>query len=228
MTEKEIIPIINRGILSAPKYTMNNLKVYLGWESDCLYITQNMIAYEVEIKVSRSDFKRDFKKQKKHFALSRATKMHINNIPNYFYYACPDGLIKKEEVPEYAGLIYVYENTGMSFIKAAPKLHGEKFQPMKYDLLNKFYYNMVSWKDKAIRYQDSDPDKAKKEGYQVGLAVGINKALCKAPILCPNCEMHEDGKTLLCKEKNTIRRICDLDCENGNKLLDIFYGDKKR
>lgn len=52
------------------KYEMNNLYVF-NWESDKLIITRSGLTYEFEIKISRSDFKNDFKhKVDKHTILS--------------------------------------------------------------------------------------------------------------------------------------------------------------
>ena len=31
------------------------------------------------------------------------------NEENYFYYACPENMLTVEDIPEYAGLIYVSE-----------------------------------------------------------------------------------------------------------------------
>lgn len=57
-------------------------------------------SYMIETKISRSDFLADFKKPHR-----------INGgIGNYRYYACPEGLIKPEELPEKWGLIYVRPN----------------------------------------------------------------------------------------------------------------------
>jgi len=79
--------------------------------------------------------------------------------PNYFYYAVPEGLITVEEVPEYVGLIYVlpYNDInkdgklvwgGFYIAKQAPKLHNAKYTDDDLKLGEKFYYNMLSWKDK--------------------------------------------------------------------------------
>lgn len=67
-----------------------------SWSNPCVY------GYEV--KVSRSDFIRD---DKWHNYL---------NYCNSFYFVCPKGLIKPEELPEEAGLIYCLE-TGKLFTK---------------------------------------------------------------------------------------------------------------
>lgn len=70
-----------------------------------------------------------------------ATRIHIRSIenikcPNQLYYACPEGLIKPEEVPEYAGLIYISHYAKV--IKKAPYIHKRK-QNMDSVLLKKFY-----------------------------------------------------------------------------------------
>lgn len=66
-----------------------------------------------EIKVSRSDFLVDIKKPQK-----RAGSQQISEA---FYYVCPDGLIKKEEVPLDCGLIYEIKNGKFETIKRPKK-----------------------------------------------------------------------------------------------------------
>lgn len=79
--------------------------------------------------------------------------------PNYFYYAVPEGLVALEEVPDYSGLIYVLPYTdinkdgkfvcgGFYIAKQAPKLHSTKYTDDDLKLGEKFYYNMLSWKNK--------------------------------------------------------------------------------
>ena len=136
------------------KYFTENLNVY-DWESDVLKITKSGYAYEFEIKISRGDFKNDFKhKKKKHLLLEN--KENKAKMPNYFYYVVPEDLITEDEVPEYAGLIYIYGTVlgsgrpyySFSEIKKAPKLHAEKMNVEKLNLVDKFYYNYIHWKHK--------------------------------------------------------------------------------
>lgn len=56
----------------------------------------------IECKVSRSDFLADKNKPFR--------KISCNGMGNYRLYCCPKGLIKKEELPEKWGLVYVNEN----------------------------------------------------------------------------------------------------------------------
>ena len=51
---------------STVRYFLNNLYVFSNsWESDYLSLTKSGYLYEGEVKISKSDFKADFKKEKK-------------------------------------------------------------------------------------------------------------------------------------------------------------------
>ena len=172
--------------MNTQKYVIENLYVF-KWESDKLIETRSGLIYEYEIKVSRSDYKNDFKNKKDKHVILEGKEEHIpsyeeykerlsyygNDIsdkyyrtenfkkPNYFYYAVPEGMIDVSEVPSYAGLIYVLPedkhetkdgrwcSTGIYTVKQAPKLHGTKYTDEELGLGEKFYYNMLSWKDKC-------------------------------------------------------------------------------
>lgn len=123
MISKEVlIPVQRFFYEKGNKFQLAN---YCGtgfFNPDIIIVTSSDYAIDIEIKVSRSDFKADFKKETKHWYLkSKKTKQA------YFYYAVPFGLIKIEEVPEYAGLIYVRaDGKKVEVIKKAPKLHSNK------------------------------------------------------------------------------------------------------
>ena len=162
-TEKKVQDVLRFHFMSesAKKYQVVNLFIY-GWESDYLAITNSMIAHEVEIKVTRSDFKNDLThKTDKHLLFEGGNKLgrfsKAGGMPNYFYYAVPANLVKAEEVPAYAGLIYV-QPWGVEIVKEPKKLTDEKFDPEKMKLTDKFYYNMWSWRDKFEKFRDVDAD----------------------------------------------------------------------
>lgn len=151
MNASDIVTVLNRFYLTNPKYLISNLYVF-GWESDYLALTRSGYWYEVEVKISRADFFADFKKKKKHEVLS-GIKDGLR--PNYFAYACPEGLIAPEEVPEYAGLIYIPHaeaHYGISG-KYTPQLHKEKITADQLGLTDKFYYNYTSIKQKCDNRQ---------------------------------------------------------------------------
>lgn len=106
--------------------------LFSDWEIDVLSLNKSDYLTEFEVKVSRSDFKADAKKKKWKF-------YHNTNewlkVANYFYYACPKGLILETELPPFAGLIYV-SNGGIEVVKKAPLNHKHKHDRNK--VLTKF------------------------------------------------------------------------------------------
>lgn len=141
MTATEIIDAfcLERTIqLSGNKVFPNT---YLGrFEADIFELTKSGYSYEYEVKISRSDFFAEKKKIGKSKCITDGKRC------NYFYYLVPKGLIMPDEVPEYAGLIYVNNirhtstrkmgNYGdpdwleprliTEVVKSAPKLSSEK------------------------------------------------------------------------------------------------------
>lgn len=105
--------------------------LFSDWEIDVLSINKNDYLTEYEVKVSRSDFKADFKKKKWQWYEKRIETM----ISNYFYYTCPEGMILENEIPDFAGLIYA-TSEGLEFIKKAPLLHKKKYDRLR--ILAKF------------------------------------------------------------------------------------------
>jgi hypothetical protein len=146
------------------KYTVTNLYLFRhNWETDFLVVQKSGYCYEIEIKISRSDFLNDFKKVDKHSIMNEGTylvkkyKYHTDPEtkkrisehyhapaewkfkPNKFYYCVPEGLVSKEEVPDYAGLMYVTKYGTVTTIKEPKFIHKEKLDLQK-PLCDKFYY----------------------------------------------------------------------------------------
>jgi len=122
------------------KYQINNAFIYT-WESDFLSITELDYAYEVEIKVTKGDFKDDFQKEDKHILLESADPTSYDKKPNKFFYAAPKNLLPSSIIPAYAGFIEVdpVDKTA-NIVKDAPFLHKEKsLYKLKDILLEKFY-----------------------------------------------------------------------------------------
>lgn len=120
-------------------YTMvPNFEWGLG-EIDLVALDRTRRRWDFEIKVTRSDFRADFKKEKHYAYRDELTPSVLERIedyetrmdgiagivgvprakaeadlerlrarrPKHFYYAAPKGIVPKDEVPEYAGLIEV-------------------------------------------------------------------------------------------------------------------------
>lgn len=189
LTEQSIQQRLNH-FFASWKYNVDGLYVF-EWESDKLIWMKSGYIYEFEIKISRADFKNDFKhKKEKHIILNGPTdeeqlmprfyenyerNKHLyadiedckarlkptdsyyianHKKPNYFYYAVPEGMIQPEEVPSYAGLIWIlkeYRYVQQSFVivKQAPQLHKVKYKDAELNLGEKFYYNWQS--DRRLR-----------------------------------------------------------------------------
>lgn len=104
-------------------------------ECDVISVSKSDFIYEYEVKISKSDFKADFKKPKHNLitekkfiqeSYEKGIKHTWYMVANYYYFVVPVNLISVEEVPEYAGLIYLNENGTFNTIKKAPMLHKTK------------------------------------------------------------------------------------------------------
>lgn len=239
--EANILQVLNARLLSQPQYILNNLYVY-DWESDFLAITRSLYAYEVEVKISVSDFHNDFKKTKKHklLALQGTPKGYPRNQrrPNYFYYGTPPGLITKEDIPPYAGLIYITglekakQHIGpcdLEYVKHAPILHKDKFNIDIHKLTDKFYYNMQNWKKRVFELVD---EKGLAEAYQNKYKEQLTKACSRAEEAfartCPyayfpfgrenwpSCSLNDNVLTNFAKD-------CSLECERAKLFKSMLY-----
>ena len=154
--------------MGRPRNAMINVQGVFGWEPDMLIIRRGVVT-EYEIKISRQDFWADLKKTRhmllgKHWAQVQMYPARRNrsafaaNIPNSFWYVCPEGLIKPEDVPEYAGLLWLVSGSSglsartrttgdQSFIlhrmKDAPKLHDLTMVPARVEkIMSKSIWRM--------------------------------------------------------------------------------------
>jgi len=118
-----------------------NVFIY-SHESDVFMVDQSDRVTEYEVKASRSDYHADFLKTEKH---KKFISLHdVTDIPNEFYYVCPEGMIKEDQIPEYAGLIYVKVNglqKQLIQVKKAEPLHN---QTMASELWEEMYLKMMA------------------------------------------------------------------------------------
>lgn len=100
---KEIQSIICKAELRKGNLVAENVTNFFKGECDVLSLSKAGYTHEFEVKVSRSDFKADFKKRKwREFDNNKEY-----NLPNYFTYVCPSGKITVEDLQPYMGLIYI-------------------------------------------------------------------------------------------------------------------------
>lgn len=113
---------------------IENFTPYHKYEYDVFSVSKSNMVYEFEVKISRSDFKTPKEKSKMiKYGLDKVKGVSTmeNDLfkygsktvcPNYFSYCCPDGLIKPNEIPSFAGLYYLI-NGGIIEIKKPKLMH---------------------------------------------------------------------------------------------------------
>jgi hypothetical protein len=122
-------------------------------ECDVISISKSNYIYEYEIKISKADYKKDFIKEKhNHIINEKYTKTRkgelVYLLPNYFNFVTPKDLISIDEVPDYAGLIYMNEDGSFEIIKKPKLLHkttaNELFiRKLAHNLSCKLIFNKV-------------------------------------------------------------------------------------
>lgn len=117
---------------------------YVGsWEMDLFRQLNSGYISEYEIKISRADFRNDFKKSTEDIKYNREEKkVERTNfrtkhelmakgeyVANKFFFVVPYGMVQPNEVPEYAGLIYYRDDTNylrFETVKPAKFIHRKK------------------------------------------------------------------------------------------------------
>lgn len=165
MTAKDIQRHLEVYYINGVKYLVQNCYFFgNGYcETDLLVVKRDGYIYDVEIKVSRSDFFNDMKKFRKHCIIENGhfsyphlhssaetgeRMMHEANTPiptkdrpNRFYFAVPENLISISDVPSYAGLFFVMPDGTVKKVKEAKLLHRELID-YRDRLCDKFYHRM--------------------------------------------------------------------------------------
>lgn len=95
-------------------------------DADFCAVTSSGQVYEWEIKVSRADFLRDFKKRR-HRIYSGEFDDHPHvrdrKKPNRFWYVAPPGIVRDGEIPEWSGYMECDpDSKELTIVKKAPLL----------------------------------------------------------------------------------------------------------
>lgn len=150
-----------------------NIEIFYTGEMDVCSIMKTGMVCEYEIKLSRADFKADFKKEHKHPVFHKRLEgidhelksgysgAYVYRVeytaPNFYYYVVPKNLIKVEEIPVYAGLITFPPNNifAMETVKRAKKLHNNPISPEKMSLITeKLMWRCWSAKQKIFELEN--------------------------------------------------------------------------
>lgn len=144
--------------LLIPNYTPN------GWyECDLYGITKAGFAVEFEIKCTRADFKKDTTKEYHDRRANTIENKHARlglgdaRGPSRFFFVTPPGLIRQDEIPEWAGLLEVPTDRRCPRLhrrKEAPRLHKEAIlkEAIPVDFMQTFYYRY--WRDRRKAVHD--------------------------------------------------------------------------
>lgn len=112
-------------------------------EADFLSITRSGYVHEVEMKISKTDFKADFKK------ISAGKLKHDlikdGKLANYFWFCTPLNLLDINDIPDYCGLIEFFvdgkKNIKLVVKQNAPKIHASKVKDdVRLAMLRSMYY----------------------------------------------------------------------------------------
>ena len=154
------INIMENGVRADHLIKINEFRLGSGYDGfsqqriDCFAISPNAgnktICYE--IKVSRADFKNDIKKEDK--------QTPARCFSNQFYYCTPKGLLKKEEVPVWAGLLEFdldeeaetksyYPDVKVTQVKYAPVF--DKVQPTWGMVVSAYRNGLVAGAKRSIK-----------------------------------------------------------------------------
>lgn len=141
LTEKSIQNVLYRHLINKNhNHIIPNIGLFPNHEADLISATKAGYINEYEVKISRSDWKADFKKSKfkllKENYVERRHKKNIDRygyrVPNYFWYVVPEELYKCSQdivktLPGYSGIIVVgRSNCWVKYIRKAKLLHRYK------------------------------------------------------------------------------------------------------
>lgn len=169
MNAKQVQEKVGRLFSNHDHHFLNKYIFGSDWECDFFSVTNSGYLYEVEVKISKSDFNADFIKFKHKlfegrnetsvikeakYRYSKRWKKQVRKapekiinpqevkMPNKFFFACPEGLLTVDDVPEYAGLIYVNDFSA-TVIKQAPFIHKRK-EDVKELLFSKYHWGYIN------------------------------------------------------------------------------------
>lgn len=121
MTKDIIKALGKRQVLRDHTPVVANITTMFDWEVDLFSVNKGGMTYEFEVKISRADFLRDKKKKKWEMFKWKPKE----KLPNYVSFACPEGLIKINEIPKACGLYY-YHNGEITEVRAPRQIHDVK------------------------------------------------------------------------------------------------------
>ena len=110
---------------------------HADWEADILIIDREGFSHEIEIKMSKADFKNDFKKFYTNPHTGEKFLKHDkiccgDYVCNQFSFLIPMGMVNPEDIPEHCGIIEFYHDedrweTTFYNVRPAPRIHEDGY-----------------------------------------------------------------------------------------------------
>lgn len=103
------------------------------WEADMLIIDSEGFSHEIEIKLSKNDFKKSYINTKTGEKFLKHDKICCGDyVCNAFSFLLPMGMIEHYQIPEYCGIIEFYHNadnwnTEFYLIRKPKKVHEDSY-----------------------------------------------------------------------------------------------------
>ena len=112
-------------------------------EADFLSVTRSGFAHEVEMKISKTDFKADFRKVSG--GVLKHKLIQDGKLANYFWFCTPLNLLDITDIPDYCGLIEFFvdgkKNVQLLVKRNAPKIHANKVKDdVRLAMFRSMYY----------------------------------------------------------------------------------------
>lgn len=110
---------------------------HTDWEADILLVDLEGFSHEIEIKLSKADFKNDFKKSYKNSHTGETFLKHDkiscgDYVCNHFSFLIPMGMVETKDIPEHCGIIEFYRNpdsweTEFFEIRKPTEIHAQPY-----------------------------------------------------------------------------------------------------
>lgn len=136
MTTKDIQTLLaKKQVLMYHSPVIENIQPFFRYEYDVLSISKSGMICEFEVKISRSDFLKIKEVQKQIiYGLPQRKDgrtfhdcLGWTDVPNYFSYCCPEGLIDPIEIPAFSGLYYC-NGDNIWEVKKPKQIHKHTFK----------------------------------------------------------------------------------------------------
>lgn len=121
-----------------------------GWfECDVLSVTKAGFWHEFEIKLTKADFRKDALKSTNYGTRrvpairTKYDALRQGKGPSRFTYVVPDGLLKPDDVPDFAGLMVYLTRGARTYVKelkASKQLHSRKLETKQIQSLYRLFY----------------------------------------------------------------------------------------